>query len=68
MKPHPLVTTVLTKLSNIIPTWKIIPTQDVIDAAFRLPQVRKEVKTLDMKFLRNLLNDGKTSKSRFHNI
>lgn len=44
MKPHPIVINVLTKLSHVIPTWKIIPTQDVIDAAFRLPQVRDEVK------------------------
>ncbi|KAL3523761.1 hypothetical protein ACH5RR_016595 [Cinchona calisaya] len=44
MKPHPLVTTVLTKLCNIIPTWKIIPTKDVIDAAFRLPEIREEIR------------------------
>lgn len=43
MRPSPVVTTVLTKLSEIIPTWKLIPTQDVIDAAFRDPQIRKEV-------------------------
>ncbi|KAI5659890.1 hypothetical protein M9H77_28683 [Catharanthus roseus] len=44
MRPHPIVVNILTKLSYLIPTWKIIPTQDVIDAAFRDPQVRKEIR------------------------
>ncbi|GAA0169200.1 phospholipase [Lithospermum erythrorhizon] len=44
MKPHPIVISILTKLSTIIPTWKIIPTQDIIDVAFRQPEVRAEVR------------------------
>ncbi|MCD7463012.1 hypothetical protein HAX54_049788 [Datura stramonium] len=44
MRPHPMVISVLTKLCNFIPTWKIIPTQDVVDSAFRDPQVRKEIR------------------------
>lgn len=43
MKPHPLVISVLTKLCNFIPTWKIIPSKDVIDAAFRRPEIREQV-------------------------
>lgn len=43
LRPHPMVISVLTKLTRIIPTWKIIPTQDIIDAAFRVPEVREEV-------------------------
>lgn len=46
MRPHPMVISVLTKLCNFIPTWRIVPTQDVVDLAFRDPQVRKEVTTL----------------------
>lgn len=45
MRPNPIVIKVLNKLSYVIPTWKIIPTQDVIDAAFRLPQVRDEIRS-----------------------
>ncbi|CAI9091543.1 OLC1v1026600C2 [Oldenlandia corymbosa var. corymbosa] len=45
MKPSPLVTNVLTKLCNFIPTWRIIPTEDVIDSAFRLPHIREEIRT-----------------------
>ncbi|XAR72060.1 2-acylglycerol O-acyltransferase [Bertholletia excelsa] len=45
IKPSPLVVTVLTKLCRIIPTWKIIPTQDIIDVAFRLPEVRQQVRS-----------------------
>lgn len=45
VKPNPLVINVLTKLTRVIPTWKIIPTQDLVDIAFRDPQVRKEVRS-----------------------
>jgi len=44
MKPSGLVTYVLTKLCSFIPTWKIIPTDDVIDAAVRLPSIREEIR------------------------
>ncbi|XP_020252070.1 caffeoylshikimate esterase-like [Asparagus officinalis] len=44
MKPHPVVINVLTKLCRIIPTWKIIPTQDIIDKAIKNPEKRKEVR------------------------
>ncbi|XP_028126656.1 caffeoylshikimate esterase-like isoform X2 [Camellia sinensis] len=43
MRPHPLVISVLTKLCRFIPTWKIIPAPDIVDVAFRDPQVREEV-------------------------
>ncbi|PSR93068.1 Caffeoylshikimate esterase, partial [Actinidia chinensis var. chinensis] len=45
MKPHPVVVNVLTKLCRIIPTWKIIPTQDIVDVAFRDPEVRQEIRS-----------------------
>lgn len=44
MKPSPAVTKALSRIAKIIPTWKIVPVaQDVVDAAFRLPETRKEV-------------------------
>ncbi|KAK3422412.1 hypothetical protein EUGRSUZ_G02767 [Eucalyptus grandis] len=43
-KPPPLVINILTKLTNIIPTWKIIPTPSIIDLAFKVPEVRKQVR------------------------
>ncbi|XP_077247543.1 caffeoylshikimate esterase-like [Tasmannia lanceolata] len=45
MKPHPLVINVLSKLCRIIPTWKIIPTQDIIDIAIKNPEKRDEVRS-----------------------
>ncbi|XP_024021537.1 caffeoylshikimate esterase isoform X1 [Morus notabilis] len=45
VKPHPVVISILTKLSKIIPTWKIIPTNDIIDLAFKVPEVRQAVRT-----------------------
>ncbi|XP_077213052.1 caffeoylshikimate esterase-like [Tasmannia lanceolata] len=45
MKPHPLVISVLNKLCRIIPTWKIIPTQDIIDIAVKNPEKREEIRS-----------------------
>ncbi|XP_047308148.1 caffeoylshikimate esterase-like [Impatiens glandulifera] len=35
VKPHPVVVNILTKVEDIIPKWKIVPSKDVIDAAFK---------------------------------
>ena len=43
MKPHPLVITLLTQVEDVIPKWKIVPTKDVIDAAFKDPVKREKV-------------------------
>ncbi|KAK3002255.1 hypothetical protein RJ639_020893 [Escallonia herrerae] len=45
LRPHPLTISVLTKLTRFIPTWKIVPTQDIIDLAFRDPEVKKEIRS-----------------------
>ncbi|CAL9187986.1 unnamed protein product [Musa hybrid cultivar] len=45
LKPHPFVVSILKKLSNIIPTWKIVPTRDIIDIAFKSPEKREEVRS-----------------------
>ncbi|GLU07377.1 hypothetical protein SLE2022_243380 [Rubroshorea leprosula] len=44
VKPHPLVVNILTKMEEIIPKWKIVPTKDVIDSAFKDPIKREEVR------------------------
>lgn len=44
MKPSPLVISILSKLSGVIPTWKIIPGQDIIETAFKQPEIRKQVR------------------------
>lgn len=49
-----MVISVLTKLCKVIPTWRIIPTQDIIDRAIKNPEWRKEVikmKILKKKFI-----------------
>lgn len=43
LKPPPIVTTILTKISGFIPTWKIVPSANVIDNAFKDPIKREEV-------------------------
>lgn len=43
MKPHPVVIKILNKLAGVIPTWRIIPTQDIIDIAFKKAEKREEV-------------------------
>ncbi|KAL0426554.1 UNVERIFIED_CONTAM: hypothetical protein Slati_2830200 [Sesamum latifolium] len=45
MKPNPLLVKALTSLARIIPTWKLTPTPDIVDLAFRDPQVRDEVRS-----------------------
>ncbi|CAA6661787.1 unnamed protein product [Spirodela intermedia] len=44
MKPHPIVISILTRLCKVIPTWKIIPTKDIIDTAIKCPERRMEVR------------------------
>ncbi|KAK7270193.1 hypothetical protein RIF29_23160 [Crotalaria pallida] len=35
VKPHPLVINILMKLEDIIPSWKIVPSNDHIESAFK---------------------------------
>ncbi|XP_061994315.1 caffeoylshikimate esterase-like [Rosa rugosa] len=44
MRPSPIVISLLKKLCRVIPTWKIIPTKDIIDVAFKVPEVRKQTR------------------------
>ncbi|PRQ46731.1 putative 2-acylglycerol O-acyltransferase [Rosa chinensis] len=44
MRPSPIVISLLKKLCRVIPTWKIIPTNDIIDVAFKVPEVRKQMR------------------------
>jgi acylglycerol lipase len=44
MRPHPVVISVLKLMTNIIPTWKIVPTADVIDAANKMQEKRDEIR------------------------
>lgn len=45
LKPNPLVIPFLAKLANLMPTWRIVPTQDIIEAAVRDPERKKEVRS-----------------------
>ncbi|KAJ7565176.1 hypothetical protein O6H91_02G051200 [Diphasiastrum complanatum] len=45
MKPHPLVIRVLTTLSPLIAKWKIVPTEDVIEMAYKDPVKREQIRT-----------------------
>ncbi|KAG2619782.1 caffeoylshikimate esterase-like [Panicum virgatum] len=44
VKPHPVVITLLTQVEDIIPKWKIVPTKDVIDSAFKDPVKREKIR------------------------
>jgi len=44
MRPHPVVVNILRAMTSIIPTWKIVPTADVIDAAYRMQDKRDEIR------------------------
>ncbi|RWR76505.1 caffeoylshikimate esterase [Cinnamomum micranthum f. kanehirae] len=45
VKPHPVVVNILTRIEEIIPKWKIVPTKDVIDSAFKDPVKREEIRS-----------------------
>uniref|UniRef100_A0A0E0MBE8 Serine aminopeptidase S33 domain-containing protein n=1 Tax=Oryza punctata TaxID=4537 RepID=A0A0E0MBE8_ORYPU len=44
MRPHPVVVSVLKVMTNIIPTWRVVPTNDVIDVAYRMQGKRDEIR------------------------
>lgn len=44
VKPHPVVVTLLTQVEELIPTWKIVPTKDAIDSAFKDPLKREKIR------------------------
>ncbi|KAK2637556.1 hypothetical protein Ddye_032348 [Dipteronia dyeriana] len=44
VKPPAVIVSVLNKLCRIIPTWKIIPSQDIIDVAFKQPHIREQIR------------------------
>ncbi|KAK4273222.1 hypothetical protein QN277_021665 [Acacia crassicarpa] len=44
VKPHPMVISILTKVEDVIPAWKIVPTKDVIDSAFKDPSKRETIR------------------------
>lgn len=45
VKPHPVVVNLLTRVEEIIPKWKIVPTKDVIDSALKDPIKREQVRS-----------------------
>ncbi|XP_074286713.1 caffeoylshikimate esterase-like [Silene latifolia] len=45
LKPNELVIKVLEKLANVLPTWKIVPGQDIVDVAVRDPAKKEEVRS-----------------------
>eukprot|EP00246_Nothoceros_aenigmaticus_P002356 TRINITY_DN131_c0_g1_i1.p1 TRINITY_DN131_c0_g1~~TRINITY_DN131_c0_g1_i1.p1 ORF type:complete len:329 (+),score=56.61 TRINITY_DN131_c0_g1_i1:475-1461(+) len=44
VQPPKIVVNILTRLAPIIPTWKIVPSKDIIDNAFKDPVKRKEIR------------------------
>ncbi|XP_039812073.1 caffeoylshikimate esterase-like [Panicum virgatum] len=45
MKPHPIVVSALTMICAVVPSWRIIPTPDIIDKVCKDPEMRKEVRS-----------------------
>lgn len=64
-----MVRSVLAQLARVIPSWKIIPTQDITDAAIRDVEVRKDVRLTPTFFflLQNTLNiSGSENRNFIH--
>ncbi|KAJ1286125.1 hypothetical protein BS78_03G328800 [Paspalum vaginatum] len=45
MRPHPIVVRALTMICAVAPSWRIIPTPDIIDKVCKDPEIRKEVRS-----------------------
>ncbi|KAK4784330.1 hypothetical protein SAY86_018698 [Trapa natans] len=46
LRSNQLVLTFLSKLCNVIPSWRVVPTShDIIELAFKMPEIRKQVKS-----------------------
>lgn len=45
MRPHPIVVSALTMVCAVAPSWKVIPTPDIIDKVCKDPEMRKEVRS-----------------------
>lgn len=45
LRPPQVVTSILSKLSSVIPTWKIVPTKDIINTAFKDPLKRSQIRS-----------------------
>ncbi|XP_072997403.1 caffeoylshikimate esterase-like [Typha latifolia] len=45
MKPHPIAISILKKLTAVIPKWKLVPSQDIIDMSYKNPEKRKEIRS-----------------------
>ncbi|KAH7307276.1 hypothetical protein KP509_22G052300 [Ceratopteris richardii] len=43
-KVHPLLQGFLIKICSAFPTWKIVPTKDIIELAFKDPRKRREIR------------------------
>ncbi|KAI7752686.1 hypothetical protein M8C21_029219, partial [Ambrosia artemisiifolia] len=44
MRPPQLVMNILLQLNRIIPTWRIVPGEDIIELAFRDPIIRQQIR------------------------
>ncbi|KAK7343272.1 hypothetical protein VNO77_11889 [Canavalia gladiata] len=44
MRPNRMVVSVLSALSKVAPSWRLVPTEDIIDVAFKLPEVREQIR------------------------
>ncbi|KAI5081028.1 hypothetical protein GOP47_0004211 [Adiantum capillus-veneris] len=44
LKPSPMVVSILCKLANVFPTWKVVPTRDIIETGFKDPLKRAEMR------------------------
>ncbi|KAF1878951.1 hypothetical protein Lal_00047623, partial [Lupinus albus] len=44
MRPNTMMVSLLSALCKVVPTWRIVPALDIIDLAFKVPQVREQIR------------------------
>ncbi|CAL0316268.1 unnamed protein product [Lupinus luteus] len=44
MSPNAVMVSILTGLSKVAPKWKLVPTEDLIEIGFKVPEVREQIR------------------------
>ncbi|CAO1944507.1 unnamed protein product [Urochloa humidicola] len=54
MRPHPIIISALKIISNVAPSWRVIPATDMIDKVCKDPQFKKEIRSNPYMYKGNL--------------
>ncbi|OIW12783.1 hypothetical protein TanjilG_24716 [Lupinus angustifolius] len=76
MSPNAMMVTILSGLSKVAPKWKIVPTEDLFEIGFKVPEVREQIRANPycykgkprLKTARELLRVSTEIQQRLHEV